>query len=502
MRKKEGLILLLLLLGVLLVWGSIRAEAAEEPEEETVPEAAREWIDEMDFRNVDKMMDEIFQKEQIEFTELVETLLSGDVTGALAMAGRGIGGTVFSVLSENKTAMLHILVIALIAAVFANFSQVFAAGQAADTGFFILYLLLITLLLQTFEVMIDSVTKSLTLLTDFMQALCPVYLMAAAVVTGSGSSLVFYNLMLFLIYLVQSVVCSFVLPLIHVYLMIRLMDELSPEPYLGRFAELGQTIISWILKTILVGVMGVNLIQGLLSPVIDEVRRSGLQRGLESIPGIGNTLGGMTEIVMSALTLIRNGIGVAGALICVGICLIPVIQIAVLALIYKLLAALLEPVSDSRIIGCVAGSRGCGSAAFKDGIHKRGAVFDYDCDCGGHSVIGGDMFTYIYDWIKNLVFYLILMTMLMQIIPDSDYKKYIRFFTGLVLILLLARPVFGIFHLEEEFDRIYHSIEYHQNVREMERAREVFESAEEGYLEWEQDMASEASGERETSNEE
>ena len=36
---------MLLLLGVLLVWGSIRAEAAEEPEEETVPEAAREWIE-------------------------------------------------------------------------------------------------------------------------------------------------------------------------------------------------------------------------------------------------------------------------------------------------------------------------------------------------------------------------------------------------------------------------------------------------------------------------
>ena len=40
------------------------------------------------------------------------------------------------------------------------------------------------------------------------------------------------------------------------------MDELSPNPYLGRFMELGQTI-SWILKTILVGVMGVNFIQAL-----------------------------------------------------------------------------------------------------------------------------------------------------------------------------------------------------------------------------------------------
>ena len=38
------------------------------------------------------------------------------------------------------------------------------------------------------------------------------------------------------------------------------------------------------------------------------------------------------------------------------------------------------------------------------------------------------MFTYIYDWIKNLVFYLILMTMLMQIIPDSDYKVYSLFY--------------------------------------------------------------------------
>ena len=111
------------------------------------------------------------------------------------------------------------------------------------------------------------------------------------------------------------------------------------------------------------------------------------------------------------------------------------------------------------------------------------------------------MFTYIYDWIKNLVFYLILMTMLMQIIPDSDYKKYIRFFTGLVLILLLARPMLGVFQLEEKFENLYHSMEYRQNVKEMERAREQFESAEEGYLEWQQDMVPESSEGQENADE-
>ncbi|OUQ46577.1 stage III sporulation protein AF [Ruminococcus sp. OM05-10BH] len=140
-------------------------------------------------------------------------------------------------------------------------------------------------------------------------------------------------------------------------------------------------------------------------------------------------------------------------------------------------------------------------ASVKNRLYQCSAVFDYHRDCGGRSVIGGDMFTYIYDWIKNLVFYLILMTMLMQIIPDSDYKKYIRFFTGLVLILLLARPVLGVFQLEGEFENLYHSMEYRQNVKEMERAREQFESAEEGYFEWQQDMASESSEGRENADE-
>lgn len=112
------------------------------------------------------------------------------------------------------------------------------------------------------------------------------------------------------------------------------------------------------------------------------------------------------------------------------------------------------------------------------------------------------MFTYIYDWIKNLVFYLILMTILMQMIPDSSYKKYIRFFTGLVLILLLAKPVMGIFQLEGEFDQLFQSMEYRQNVREMERAKEEFQSAEEGYLEWHWDVDTKDTGEWENTNKE
>lgn len=353
MKRKRVCMGLLILAGILMIWFStgIRTKAAD-----GVPEEAEAVMDELEFEDIEDMMSEIFPGERIGFRDILEIFMTGDFSRGIQVLGKGITEKIFSILAENKEAMLHILVIALIAAVFANFSHVFAAGQAADMGFFVLYLLLITLLLQTFEIMIDSVTSSLQLLTEFMKVLCPVYLMASAVVAGSGTSVVFYNLLLFLIYLVQNIVCCFVIPLIHVYLMIRLMNEISPEPYLDRFADLAGTVIAWILKTMLVGIVGINLIQGLISPALDQVKRSGLQKGLEAIPGIGNTIGGVTEIVLSAVTLIRNGIGVAGAVICVAICLVPLMQIAVMTLLYKLASALLEPVSDGRITACIAGA--------------------------------------------------------------------------------------------------------------------------------------------------
>lgn len=353
MKRKRVCMGLLILAGILMIWFStgIRTKAAD-----GMPEEAEAVMDELEFEDIEDMMSEIFPGERIGFRDILEIFMTGDFSRGIQVLGKGITEKIFSILAENKEAMLHILVIALIAAVFANFSHVFAAGQAADMGFFVLYLLLITLLLQTFEIMIDSVTSSLQLLTEFMKVLCPVYLMASAVVTGSGTSVVFYNLLLFLIYLVQNIVCCYVIPLIHVYLMIRLMNEISPEPYLDRFADLAGTVIAWILKTMLVGIVGINLIQGLISPALDQVKRSGLQKGLEAIPGIGNTIGGVTEIVLSAVTLIRNGIGVAGAVVCVAICLVPLIQIAVMTLLYKLASALLEPVSDGRITACIAGA--------------------------------------------------------------------------------------------------------------------------------------------------
>lgn len=221
--------------------------------------------------------------------------------------------------------------------------------------------MLIALTITAFDVVLSKVEAGILAVTGFMSVFCPVYFLAVAVAKGSVTSVAFYNLMLFLIYGVELIIGKILLPVVRVYMMIRVLNFLTPEEMFEKFSELLALIVKWTLRTALACVIGVNLIQGMISPAIDTVRRSAVTKGAEAIPGVGNLLGGMTEVAIGTAVLVKNGIGMAGALICIALCTLPLIQIAATELLYKMTAVMIQPVSDDRVIGCVeAVAEGCG----------------------------------------------------------------------------------------------------------------------------------------------
>lgn len=90
------------------------------------------------------------------------------------------------------------------------------------------------------------------------------------------------------------------------------------------------------------------------------------------------------------------------------------------------------------------------------------------------------MFEYMYQWLQNLAFYMILMTAVLQALPDSSYRKYIRFFCGMILVVLLAGPILQLFGAQEHFAERYQNAEVEQIQREMQNAREYLEKVEGG----------------------
>lgn len=336
--------------------GSEAEQAAKEGEEETQedPELIKEQIvDNFDFAEIDESLKELFPDEKLDFKATLMSVISGDTTLSADLLNRLVRDQVSYVFRSNKSNLVHIILIAIIAAIFSNFSSVFQNKQISEVSFFMLYLLLIALCLSSFEIVIDWVSNGIHALTSFMGVFCPLYFLAVAIAKGSVTSVAFYNLVLLLIYLVELLIVNFLLPMIHIYIMVRVLNYLSSEDYLSKFADLLETIIVWTLKTVLAGVIGINIIQGLISPAIDSIKRSVVTRGAEAIPGIGDAIGGVTEVVLGTAVLVKNGIGVTGAIICFALCIVPLIETALIVLMYKLAAAMIQPVSDKRIVGCI-----------------------------------------------------------------------------------------------------------------------------------------------------
>ena len=77
------------------------------------------------------------------------------------------------------------------------------------------------------------------------------------------------------------------------------------------------------------------------------------------IPGIGDAGSSVTDMVLGSAMLIKNGIGAAALVVLLLLCLIPLAKLGIMMAAYYLLAAVLQPISDERITGCLAGV-GCG----------------------------------------------------------------------------------------------------------------------------------------------
>lgn len=88
------------------------------------------------------------------------------------------------------------------------------------------------------------------------------------------------------------------------------------------------------------------------------------------------------------------------------------------------------------------------------------------------------MFEYLYGWMQNIAFYMVMVTAVMHIIPNLDYKRYIRFFTGLVLVVMLTAPFLKILGMGDTWHGLYANARYQEQVQKMEEATKYLEEVE------------------------
>ena len=63
----------------------------------------------------------------------------------------------------------------------------------------------------------------------------------------------------------------------------------------------------------------------------------------------------------------------------------------------------------------------------------------------------------IYGWIRNLTGFFLFMSVIDNLLPNKKYGRYVRLFSGMILILLVLQPLTGSLRLEDKIAHYYES---------------------------------------------
>lgn len=348
-------VLVFLMIGLFWVFGGfqqLEQVHAESTEEDILVE---EFLDEDGIRELQQMLEEQLPNTSFSLSTYIKQLISGEQPFSITDVGNTIKGAVLEEITENTNLWKQCFFIALIAAFFSNFAMMFQNKQVGETGYYIGVLLLFSLLVTAFVGVFSVADQMLVMIVTFMKMLLPVYFMLTAASSGQGVALGGYQLALLVVTLVDYIIKTILLPAVKVYFFTVLINQLSRMDKFSKFLELLETGIRWTLKALLGLVTGLNVVEGLLLPAVQKVKQNALLKTGESIPVVGDLLSGVTETVLSVISLLRNAVGVAGVVAMLLLCFIPLVKLLVYAIVFRAEAALLQPMGGGQMCECMTG---------------------------------------------------------------------------------------------------------------------------------------------------
>lgn len=281
----------------------------------------------------------------------VADLIKDDDSISLKSSFTGIIKFLLHELIINGKLLGTLIILTLFSVILQSMHAAFEKSVVSKIAYFVVYIVLIYITLNSFYLVFTYAKETIETMSNFMIALLPLML---GLIATSGQIITvsfFHPVIIFLIHVSGILMTSFVFPLLYLSALLVIVSHLNEHFKATHLAELFKSVSLGTLGLFLTIFLGVMSVQGTATAIQDGValKTTKFITG-NFIPVVGRTFTDAADTVLTAAQLLKNAVGIVGLLIVVFIAVFPAIKIVAISLIYKLAAALLQPLGKSPII--------------------------------------------------------------------------------------------------------------------------------------------------------
>lgn len=287
--------------------------------------------------------------EEMDISTILDSALKGEVDNT------SLGKRIFNLLGKEVVngvrSILIILVIVMIHSILKSVSESLENENIAKLIYYVQYILIITVVMTNFSEIVTMVRDTCTNLVGFMNLLVPL-LISLMLYTGSiTTSGLLEPVILFMINFMGNIIQNLIIPFVLIFASLVIISKISDKVQIHKLANFLKSGIVWFLGIVLTIFVGVVSLEGTLSSSVDGVTAKTTKAIVSSaIPVVGKILGDAVDTVLGCGIILKNAVGLVGVVIVIGICIMPVLKLAVLTIAYKLLAGVCEPIADTKIV--------------------------------------------------------------------------------------------------------------------------------------------------------
>ncbi|NLM43064.1 MAG: stage III sporulation protein AE, partial [Clostridiales bacterium] len=247
-----------------------------------------------------------------------------------------------------------IIILSVFCALLQNLHKGFDSDAISKLAYSACYVIIITLAIGSFAIVSKLCIDTIDKMVNFMQALLPTLITLLLTVGGITSSALFQPIVYTSLTFIATIIKVTVIPMIIFSAVLSMINNISDKVKISKLASLVRSIAVGILGIMLTIFTGIISIQGLASSSLDGVAAKTAKFAVDSfIPIIGDFLSEAFDTVVSCSLIIKNGISIVGLLILLLICSFPLIKIFSIFAIYRIAAALIQPIVDDELVQCM-----------------------------------------------------------------------------------------------------------------------------------------------------
>lgn len=284
-----------------------------------------------------------------------EYIKNGEGNFSIKSLSKALMSILFKEVRSVLKLIISIVTIVIICSLIKNLQDAFSNDNVSEIAFYACYALIIMVLSKSFIISIGVAKEVIMNIADFMAALLPVLIAMIAMVGGLSQAATLDPIILSAVVFIPRIYSNIIIPLILMGFVLEFANNLSNDHKITNFCKLLKQSTLWMQGIIITVFIGILTVRGITSKTIDAVTLKTTKFAVDNfIPIVGKAFSDAISSIAGYSLIIKNAISSVGLLIIILILLYPIIKLVIMTIIYKLAAALIEPISDSRITNSVA----------------------------------------------------------------------------------------------------------------------------------------------------